>query len=328
MGSQEGWVLSRFNLWTSATDGGLLIYNSLTGALLQLRNAEAEIVADLKEHNGLVVEPSGVLAVLITQGILVPSTCDELRRARLLHESRFHQRDQLHLILMPTEQCNFRCVYCYEDFKLGRMSPGVIDSIVNLVRRRAVDLRCFSVSWFGGEPLIAADIVESLSNRLIAICSEAGVEYSASMTTNGYLLNPERAEMCRSARISKFQITLDGVPESHNRQRLLAGGGDTFDTILSNLRLLRDRTDEFRVRVRVNFAPNGIRHMPTFLTRLPTTSVGTPVSTSFFGRLVDGGVNMTTIFRSATDHRARTTRSSLPSLQRTPASLWKPCARR
>jgi len=27
----------------------------------------------------------------------------------------------LELILYPTEQCNFRCTYCYEDFLIGRM---------------------------------------------------------------------------------------------------------------------------------------------------------------------------------------------------------------
>ena len=26
------------------------------------------------------------------------------------------------LILLPTEKCNFRCTYCYEDFELGKMS--------------------------------------------------------------------------------------------------------------------------------------------------------------------------------------------------------------
>jgi len=29
----------------------------------------------------------------------------------------------LELTLYPTEKCNFRCVYCYEDFALGRMTP-------------------------------------------------------------------------------------------------------------------------------------------------------------------------------------------------------------
>ena len=35
----------------------------------------------------------------------------------------------LHLILMPTEACNFRCTYCYEDFKLKRMAPAVLRGV-------------------------------------------------------------------------------------------------------------------------------------------------------------------------------------------------------
>lgn len=37
------------------------------------------------------------------------------------------------LILFPTEQCNFRCTYCYEDFKLGRMSNGTVNGIKALI---------------------------------------------------------------------------------------------------------------------------------------------------------------------------------------------------
>ncbi|PJJ00771.1 hypothetical protein BX264_1060 [Streptomyces sp. 2333.5] len=32
----------------------------------------------------------------------------------------------LHLIILPTEQCNFRCTYCYEDFSVGRMGPETV----------------------------------------------------------------------------------------------------------------------------------------------------------------------------------------------------------
>ena len=31
----------------------------------------------------------------------------------------------LHLILFPTEQCNFRCTYCYEDFEAKQMDPVI-----------------------------------------------------------------------------------------------------------------------------------------------------------------------------------------------------------
>ena len=33
---------------------------------------------------------------------------------------------RLELIVMPTEQCNFRCIYCYEDFRMGRMNSDTV----------------------------------------------------------------------------------------------------------------------------------------------------------------------------------------------------------
>ena len=65
--------------------------------------------------------------------------------------------DVLHLILLPTEACNFRCTYCYEDFRLGRMSEDVVRGVEALLSRRAEGLARLEISWFGGEPLAAGD---------------------------------------------------------------------------------------------------------------------------------------------------------------------------
>ena len=70
--------------------------------------------------------------------------------------------ESLHLVLFPTEACNFRCVYCYEDFRLGRMEPWVVSGVKGLVARRAPGLRNLFLSWFGGEPLLAPDIIEDV----------------------------------------------------------------------------------------------------------------------------------------------------------------------
>ncbi|MFF7227919.1 hypothetical protein [Streptomyces sioyaensis] len=42
----------------------------------------------------------------------------------------------LHLIILPTEQCNFRCTYCYEDFSVGRMGPETVQGVKRLLDRR------------------------------------------------------------------------------------------------------------------------------------------------------------------------------------------------
>src|SRR5947209_19415198 len=79
---------------------------------------------------------------------------------------------RLHLILLPTEQCNFRCTYCYEDFSIGRMNPETIQGVKRLIDRRLEGLGFLSVSWFGGEPLLACDIIEDISESIVRAAAD------------------------------------------------------------------------------------------------------------------------------------------------------------
>lgn len=75
----------------------------------------------------------------------------------------------LHLILFPTEKCNFRCTYCYEDFEIGKMSPEIVQAIKTLLSHRASSLSRLEISWFGGEPLLARDVIESITLHILSI---------------------------------------------------------------------------------------------------------------------------------------------------------------
>ena len=96
----------------------------------------------------------------------------------------------LELILLPTEQCNFRCVYCYEDFMIGKMQPNKVNAIKKLISQRAADLDVLKISWFGGEPLAAKDIVYDISEHILNLCRDnPALQYISTMTTNGFMLN-------------------------------------------------------------------------------------------------------------------------------------------
>ena len=59
----------------------------------------------------------------------------------------------LKLIINSSEQCNLRCVYCYETFTLGHMKSDIANAIVRLVERRVADgLEWLEIDFFGGEP--------------------------------------------------------------------------------------------------------------------------------------------------------------------------------
>ena len=118
------------------------------------------------------------------------------------------------------------------------MSAEVQDDVVALAKRMFVasNAKGLHVTWFGGEPLLAPDIIESLSERLMALAEENNADYSASIITNGYLLTQEIADMLGRCRVKKCQVTIDDLGSAHDATRYLRGGGPTFDRIVSNLR--------------------------------------------------------------------------------------------
>jgi uncharacterized protein len=90
----------------------------------------------------------------------------------------------LNLILLPTEKCNFRCTYCYEDFVVGRMQSDTLLGIRRLLERRAPQLSFLDIEWFGGEPMLASDIVEEIS----AHCCELAEQYPSLSYSAGSVL--------------------------------------------------------------------------------------------------------------------------------------------
>lgn len=257
---------SRFNMWTRDAHGSLLIFNSFSSALLQFEGETSLYIEDLLK--GLDAGSGELEEYLASQSILVPRDCDEMEAARVLHESPFEDEGSLGLMLLSHENCNFRCKYCYEDFKRGHMQPEVVTGILALIRNRAPKLRSLSIGWFGGEPLLGFDVVEEISEKARQICASNGIRFSSNMTTNGSLLGPERAARCVAAGVSRYQITLDGPADTHDRMRPLAGGGPSFDTIIANLRNLRENVHGFHVALRVNFSPVNLPRMPEFISFL------------------------------------------------------------
>ncbi|MGN6819476.1 MAG: radical SAM protein [Sphingomonas sp.] len=164
----------------------------------------------------------------------------------------------LQLILLPTEQCNFRCTYCYETFEHRKMAPGVVSGVKALLDRRIADLDRLDIEWFGGEPLTAFEIVQDIAAHAQALVRDHGIQMRAGMTTNAYLLTPDVFATCVGLGILHYQISLDGIPATHNRTRRMASGAGTFDRIWANLLAARDSDLTFAIKLRLHFAEETI----------------------------------------------------------------------
>lgn len=116
------------------------------------------------------------------------------------------------LAIHPTMGCNFDCPYCFEDHGRGKMGAQVQDDVVALAQRMldASGAKSMRVTWSGGEPLMAPDVVESLSGRLMGLCAERGVNYTARIITNGYLLTQDIVDMLAAAKRSEREATAAG----------------------------------------------------------------------------------------------------------------------
>lgn len=179
--------------------------------------------------------------------------------------------DILSLCILPTEQCNFRCTYCYESFKLGKMSEDTVNAIVKLVTKRAPTLKKLKIEWFGGEPLLAKDIVLYLSKQFQELSNKYEFEYFGSMTTNGYFLNKKLFQELVELGIHSYQISLDGSKEIHNKTRVLMNKEGTFDKIWKNLLEIKEFKSDFNLTVRVHYFQENLQEIKDFAHTLNKT---------------------------------------------------------
>lgn len=141
----------------------------------------------------------------------------------------------LQIMILPTEACNFRCPYCYEDHKGTIMNSHIIDNIKTFIRMQ-MEKYHFShiyLYWFGGEPTLCTKIIFELNNFIINLQKDYVFEFNSSMATNGYLLDRTMFQKFYSYGIKSYEITLDGW--NHDKTRPYINGSGTLNVIFNNL---------------------------------------------------------------------------------------------
>lgn len=169
------------------------------------------------------------------------------------------------LYINSTEQCNFRCRYCYEEFLAGRMTPAVVERVKRFIDKRSAGPEHMYLNWFGGEPLIASDIVLEISRHARKRCEEKGIGLSGSVTTNAWNLTASLMSDLVDAGLTYYQVTVDGDEESHDQMRVRADGKGTFSTIWNNLLELRASDLGFSLLLRVHLRPGNFESVRSLL---------------------------------------------------------------
>jgi radical SAM protein with 4Fe4S-binding SPASM domain len=127
-----------------------------------------------------------------------------------------------------TRACNLKCRHCYAGSGVAHGSaPGELDG---REARRMIDglaaFGCPVLLVSGGEPCLRRDAVD-----LAAYAKSRAMRVV--LSTNGTLLTPELARRFASVGLSYAGVSIDGLKETHDRFRGVAGA---FDLALAGIR--------------------------------------------------------------------------------------------
>ncbi|GKT16117.1 Nitrogenase cofactor biosynthesis protein NifB like protein, partial [Aduncisulcus paluster] len=117
------------------------------------------------------------------------------------------------------------------------MSEDTAKAVLSFAKDKIQDFKRLHITWTGGEPLMAMDTIGNMSTQFMDLCQSASADYYASIITNGVLLDEETSKaLGQECGVRDFQITVDGMPETHNRRRIMKDKSESFETILRNIK--------------------------------------------------------------------------------------------
>jgi uncharacterized protein len=154
-----------------------------------------------------------------------------------------------HVLLKLHSRCNLACGYCYVYEHVDQswrrqpqvMSAEIIDATAARLAEHCRDRRLSraTVTFHGGEPLLAGVRVIDYAVRSFRAAAPAGVTLGFHIQTNGTLLTEEVLDAFDRHDI-RVGVSIDGDQRSHDRQRRYAHGGGSYRTVQAGLELLRD----------------------------------------------------------------------------------------
>lgn len=166
------------------------------------------------------------------KNIILKSYSDKLKDSRKQKNSVDNKRYELYLCV--SNDCNARCIYCYAQFgnygkPKGIMTEAVAYDSIDYFFNHISDDALVIVTFFGGEPLMASNIIKKSCMYITNKYTDRKVEFH--ITTNATLITDDIADLFLKYRF-KVVISIDGGATIQNVQRPLVGGTDSFEKII------------------------------------------------------------------------------------------------
>ncbi len=121
------------------------------------------------------------------------------------------------LVVIPTWQCELRCVYCYIPKQDGRVMPvATLERSIDLLL--STDRKDVILQFFGGEALMEYELVQHAIEYGIEHARQANKNISFIVSSNGWSLDEAKLAWL-AARPVKLELSLDGTADVQNLAR-------------------------------------------------------------------------------------------------------------
>lgn len=235
-----------------------LIYNTLSHKLVDFTDQSFSSLTDTQER------------IMEDNGFLIDENINETQLAQYYRLTTIFDKKLLALTIIPTADCNFRCIYCYQNSKKSYIDNNTVEKIISFLERNVQFYSAVSITWFGGEPLLCKKEVLYITEKANAICKRNKTAFVSYMTTNGYELDLDFFKSALSSGLRYYQITIDGNREIHNAQRPHKNNNNSYDKIVSNLTAISENISRtrFEIGIRINVSSESLTTMPEFIDTL------------------------------------------------------------
>lgn len=245
-----------------------LIYNTASGIVLKLNKSDFNnyFNSNFNSFN------TGKLNYLIENGIILEEKTNELEKLISENKEFIKNSKNYNLIIAPSSNCQMGCDYCGQKHTSNKLNSKLEEQLINRINKvvNEYTLDTLSLTWYGGEPLIALNSIKKIIPEIRKIKKITSINQT--IITNGVLLSTKVFNDLNNLGVFNYQITIDGDEKVHNERRPLKNTSNSFKIIYTNLMNIfnLDFFDETKhnINIRINVDKRNLTSVKTLLNKM------------------------------------------------------------
>ena len=170
----------------------------------------------------------------------------------------------MHYQIITNMNCNLECKYCFEKSKeYKKITDGMISDYLSFIKgdieRHPNEIISINIS--GGECLLNFPIIKKLVERIELVLINEKRDFIWEISTNTVLITKQSFEFFKRHNFDFF-LSLVGIKESHNLNRIFKNGKGSFDKVFSRINYIyKNLSNHKKIIINSVITPNNVKYL-------------------------------------------------------------------